>query len=123
MVRRALAVLLLLLCGCATAPDAGGSADAADTPGSAPPITPPATDREKQADYAMWFFMDACVAHVASPGDLNKWILERGLNTLEPEVASRILAGETGQVWSAGSPLGHFFLIVVPINPTVNKCS
>jgi len=121
MLRRALAFLLLLLCSCATAPDAKGDADAAES--AAPPVTPPATDREKQADYAMSLFMDACVAHVGSPGDLNKWILERGLSTLEPEVAERILAGETGQVFSAGSDLGHFFLIVVPINPTVNKCS
>jgi hypothetical protein len=123
MLRRALAVLLLLLCGCAAHPDAGGSADAGNSTASAPPLTPPTTDREKQADYAMSLFMDACVAHVASPANLTKWILERGLRRLEPEVSSRILAGETGQVWSAGSELGHFFLIVVPINPTVNKCS
>lgn len=118
--RRACAAALLLF-ACASAPDAVPST--ASTPESAPPLAPPASQREEQADYATSLFMDACVAHIVKPGDLARWIEERRLPTVEPELAARILDGGPGQVWSAAGPMGQFFLIVVPINPNLNQCS
>jgi len=119
-VRRAFATALLL-CACASTPDA--SSPEASPPDAAPPLTPPASQREEQADYATSLFMDACVGHIAKPGDLARWIEERRLPTVEPDLAAKILTGGPGQVWSAAGPIGQFFLIVVPINPSLNQCS
>lgn len=128
--RRALAAALLL-CACASTPDASSpeaptpeaSPPEASPPQASPPLTPPASQREEQADYATSLFMDSCVAHITKAADLATWIEERHLPTVEPDLAAKILAGGPGQVWSAAGPLGQFFLIVVPINPTLNQCS
>jgi hypothetical protein len=101
----------LLLAGCASAPK------------ELPPLAPPASQSELQADYAARLFMESCVAHITKPGDLGQWIQERGLRRIEPEIEAKVLAGEQGEVWSATSPVGGFLVIVVPINESLNRCS
>lgn len=107
----------LLLAGCAS------TSSAPDTARELPPVTPPASEREAQADYATSLFMESCVAHVAKPDELTRWIEARALPKAESTIAAKILADEQGEVWSAASPMGAFFLIVVPIDPTVCKCA
>jgi hypothetical protein len=109
--RRAIA-LALLACGCSHAA------------AKAPEIAPPANERETQADFATKLFMQACVANLTKPGDLSQWIETQGLHRAPTELEAKILAGQTGEVWSASSSLGAFFLILVPIDQlNVNQCS
>jgi hypothetical protein len=110
MRRRALAAALLLA-GCTPAP------------GKLPPLTPPTSERDVQADYAARFFMESCVAHIAKPGELTRWIRKSGLHKAAPDTAAKILREEQGEVWSVRKSVGTFFLIVVPINENVSKCS
>jgi hypothetical protein len=127
-VRRLIAAALLA-CGCAHAPESQPAAapapapEAAPAPEKPPPLAPAANDRENQADWAISLFMQSCIANLTKPADLTRWIQEHDLRKVPAELESRILAGQPGEVWSAGNSLGVFLLIVVPIDPRVNQCS
>ena len=126
---RRLIAPVLLACACAHAPESApapapaSAAAPAPEPAKPPPFTPPANDAESQADYATSLFMQSCVANLTKPADLTRWIQEHELRKVPAELEGRILAGQTGEVWSAGNSLGVFLLIVVPIDERVNQCS
>lgn len=126
--RRVIAAALLA-CGCAHAPESQSApapaptSEPAPAPEKLPPFPPAANEAENQADYATSLFMQSCVANLTKPADLTRWIQEHELRKVPAELESRILAGQTGDVWSAGSSLGIFLLIVVPIDERVNQCS
>jgi hypothetical protein len=119
-VRRAIAAALLA-CGCAHAPTPAPAPTS--EPAKPAPLAPAANERETQADYATSLFMQSCVANLTKPADLTRWIQEHGLHKVPAELESRILAGQTGEVWSDASEQGVFLLIVVPIDARVNQCS
>jgi len=126
--RRAIAVMLLA-CACAHGPGSAPAPTPEATPAPAPeaakpsPFPPAANEAESQADYATSLFMESCVANLTKPTELTRWIQEHELRKVPAELEGRILAGQTGEVWSAGSSLGVFLLIVVPIDERVNQCS
>jgi len=129
MRRTIAATAVLLACACAHAPQSAPAPASAPAAAPAPetakpaPLAPPANERETQADYATSFFMQSCVANLTKPAELTRWIQEHGLRKVPAELESRILAGQTGEVWSDASSQGVFLLIVVPIDEHVNQCS
>ena len=82
------------------------------------------TQRDEQADYATSLFMESCVAHITKPGELDALDpAARSARGRSPSSRRGSWRARQGEVWSAASPIGQFFLIVVPINASMNQCS